>query len=178
MSLTYNSGIKHDLALTESVGGGPASSVSRVETPQSVNLDFQTGVAANTLVFGSVRWADGTSFSLTSPNYPGGSPVGTLVSYDNDVITYSLGLGYKFSESFSGAVELGYEQSLGDRVSDLGPTDGYFSVGVGGTYTKGNTKFSAGLRYIDIGDAVTDNGGVFNDNDGWALGFQVTYLLD
>lgn len=37
---------------------------------------------------------------------------------------------------------------------------------------------SAILRYIDIGDSVTDNGGVFTDNDGWAFGVQVTYLLD
>ena len=36
-----------------------------LETPQSVQLDFQTGVAPKTLVFGYVRWVDWTEFNVT-----------------------------------------------------------------------------------------------------------------
>ena len=39
-------------------GTGSGSGLSEYTLPQSVNLDFQTGVAADTLVFGSVRWVD------------------------------------------------------------------------------------------------------------------------
>ncbi len=178
VALTYNSSIKQTLKLSESSLFGPGSHSANIETPQSLNLDFQTGVAPNTLVFGTVRWVNWSDFELSSPNYLGGSPVGTLVGYDDDAITYTLGVGHRFNEKFSGAIQLGYERSVGGTVSDLGPSDGYLSLGVGGTYTQGNVQYSAGIRYIDIGDATTDNGGVFEDNDGWAAGFQITYHFD
>lgn len=172
VSLTYNSAIKQSLTLNEN--GGIGTHTADIETPQSVNLDFQTGVAANTLVFGSVRWVEWSEFSLSSPNYA----LGTLVSFSNDAITYNLGVGHKFSDAFSGALSLGYEESNGGTVSDLGPSDGYFSVGIGGTYTKDNAKISFGIRKIMMGDAVTDRGAIFTDNDAWAAGIQVTYALN
>ncbi|PSL17367.1 OmpP1/FadL family transporter [Shimia abyssi] len=182
VSLTYNSKIKHSLQATEtnSLGTNVTSPVG-IATPQSVNLDFQTGVAPNTLVFGTVRWVNWSDFDYTPPVYLGATG-GSLVSYDDDVITYTLGVGHRFNESFSGAIQLGYEQSEGNLVSNLGPTDGFWSLGVGGTYTNKNVQYSAGVRYIDIGDAVTNvggnPGGTFNGNSGWAAGFQITYHFD
>ncbi len=69
VALTYNSKISHDLSQTESYNPVPGGTVplgkvdafkteSEVVLPQSINLDFQTGVAPKTLLFGSVRWAD------------------------------------------------------------------------------------------------------------------------
>ena len=48
-------------------GGGPQSTqdTTDVDTPQSVQLDFQTGVAPKTLVFGYVRWVDWSEFSIS-----------------------------------------------------------------------------------------------------------------
>jgi long-subunit fatty acid transport protein len=143
--------------------------------PKSVNLDFQSGVAANTLVFGSVRWADWTSAHLTD------SVADVLADYTNDVLTYSLGVGRKFSDSFSGALTLGYEKGTGELASNLSPTDGYLSVGLGGTYTKDNMKITAGVRYVDLGDAVTEavgqqfTGASFSGNSAVALGLKVSF---
>ncbi|MCP6576659.1 hypothetical protein NL496_28595, partial [Klebsiella pneumoniae] len=33
-------------------------------TPQSVNLDFQTGIMANTVTFANVRWVNWKDFSI------------------------------------------------------------------------------------------------------------------
>jgi long-subunit fatty acid transport protein len=138
--------------------------------PKSVNLDFQSGVAANTLVFGSVRWADWTAAHLTD------SMAGVLADYTNDVLTYSLGVGRKFSDSFSGALTLGYEKGTGELASNLSPTDGYMSVGLGGTYTKDNMKITAGVRYVDLGDATTETiGSTFSGNSALALGLKVSF---
>jgi long-subunit fatty acid transport protein len=138
--------------------------------PKSVNLDFQSGVAANTLVFGSVRWADWTAAHLTD------SMAGVLADYTNDVLTYSLGVGRKFSDSFSGALTLGYEKGTGELASNLSPTDGYLSVGLGGTYTKDNMKITAGVRYVDLGDATTETiGSTFSGNSALALGLKVSF---
>ncbi len=180
VSLTYNSKISHDLSQTESgTLFGSVDTSSEIETPQSVNLDFQTGVAPKTLLFGSIRWVDWPQLEYDPPNYP---PTTALVSYGNATYTYTLGLGYQFSEEFSGAVTLGYETDEGEPVTNLGPTDGFWSIGLGGTYSLEKAKISAGVRYTDIGDATADGGfgqtADFSGNSAWSVGFQITYALD
>ena len=174
VALTYNSEIQHDLATTEF---GALTSTTTTRTPQSVNLEFQTGVAPGTLVFGSIRWVDWSSFVLDPAFYPPASP---LVSYADDTISYSLGVGRKFNENWSAAVTLGLEKPIGGFSSNLGPTDGYKSISLGATYTKDNVKITAGVRYVDIGDASpTLGGGVpsasFTGNHATAFGIRVGY---
>lgn len=171
VSLTYNSAISHTLDSTEN--GNPTGSFD-TEVPQSVNLEFQTGVAADTLLFGSVRWVDWTEFDISPPLYVGGfgSP---LVSYKGDRVTYNLGLGRRFNETWSGAVTLGYEPSDGEITGNLGPTDGYTSAGLAATYTAGNTKITGGIRYVDIGDATTSIGAEFQNNYAIAAGVRVGF---
>ena len=143
--------------------------------PQSVNLDFQTGVATDTLVFGSIRWADWTATSISSFGYP----ANPLVDYTRDVYTYTLGVGRKFNDRFSGSLAMSYESSEGVLTSNLDPTDGRFSVQIGGSYAVAdNVKLSGGVRYIKIGDAVTETiGGVFTDNSAVAIGLKVGYTF-
>ncbi|UAB90569.1 outer membrane protein transport protein [Ruegeria sp. SCSIO 43209] len=196
VALTYNSKITHDLSQTEAndaitgivppgipvVGRVSADSSTEVVTPQSVNLDFQTGVAPKTLLFGSIRWVDWPQTVYAPPVYTGLTGI-NLVDYEEATWTYSLGLGYQFSEEFSGAVTLGYESSQGNSVSNLGPTDGFWSIGLGGTYSLEKAKISGGVRYTDIGDATAngtgpDNRATFTGNSAWSVGIQVTYALN
>ncbi|MGI9368518.1 MAG: outer membrane protein transport protein [Ruegeria sp.] len=181
VALTYNSKITHDWSQTESLdpltASPPLDTESQFETPQSVNLDFQTGVAPRTLLFGSIRWADWPQLVYAPPVYVDGRGK-NLVDYQSDTFTYSLGMGYKFNDAFSGAVTLGYEASKGLPTSNLGPTDGSWSVGLGGTYNVEKAKISGGIRYTEIGDAVTNTGGVFTGNSAWSAGLQVTYALN
>lgn len=155
VALTYTSAITHTFAATEN--GNPSLPFS-TDVPQSVALDFQSGVAKDTLVFGSIRWREWSKFTIApfgyvnAPSNPLKSP---LVSYDNNVTTLSLGVGRKFSDAWSGAVTIGHEKSNGGFASNLGPTDGYTSIGLGGTYTKDNIKISGGVSYAWIGDAQT-----------------------
>ncbi|KUJ80113.1 OmpP1/FadL family transporter [Ruegeria profundi] len=184
VSLTYNSKITHKFSSTESFNQAPPvpaalvtiDDETEVETPQSVNLDFQTGVAPKTLLFGSIRWVDWPQTVLAPDAYVG--IVGdNLVDYEDETFTYTLGLGYQFSEEFSGAVSVGYERDTGSIVSNLGPTNGFWSLGVGGTYSIENAQISGGVRYTDVGDATTTTGGEFSGNSAWSVGFQITYSL-
>jgi long-chain fatty acid transport protein len=170
VALTYQSSTDH--TLTTRVNGAlvPAAVFPQVELPQSLTLDFQSGVAANTLVFGSIRWVDWTETALNFPT--------ALVNYDNDSITYNIGVGRKFNEQWSGAVSIGYEKSNGGIQSNLSPTDGYVSVGLGATYTTGNVKITGGVRYVDIGDATSLSGnGNFSGNSAVAVGLKVGYTF-
>ncbi len=172
VALTYNSAINHSL---ESVEGGAPTAGFDTEVPQSVNLEFQTGIAKDTLLFGSIRWVDWSAFQIDPPAYPLPIP---LVSYPNDRITYNLGIGRRFNENWSGAITLGYEKADGEITGNLGPTDGFASVGLAATYTLDNIKITGGVRYVEVGDATTNVvGGNFKDNSGVGVGVRIGYTF-
>jgi long-chain fatty acid transport protein len=153
VALTYNSKIKHEIATAETSLAGALSTITEVTSPQSVNLEFQSGVAKDTLVFGSIRWVEWSAFDISPAQYAALTGGGSLVSYDNDTISYALGVGRRLNENWSAAVSLGYEKANGGFASNLGPTDGNSSIGIGATYTKDNMKITGGVRYVDIGNA-------------------------
>lgn len=171
VALTYASETKHDMAT--SVFGNPVGS-EEIELPKSLTLDAQSGIAANTLLFGSVRWVDWTSTRMNSIGYP----AQPLISHAHDSITYALGIGRKFSDAWSGAVSFGYEASKGGVATNLAPTDGSWSVGIGGTYTMGNMKISGGVRYVDVGDTLALSGASnFTGNSAIGVGLKVGFTF-
>lgn len=179
VALTYYSGIDHDLATTET-GPVPGTSTTSFETPQAVNLDFQTGIAEDTLLFGSIRWVEWSNFRIAPVGYGIATGGGALVSFANDTTTYNIGVGRRFNENWSGAISLGYEKENGGFSSNLGPTDGNISLGLGGTYTNGNVKVTGGVRYIKIGNAQTTLGGGvpasnFSGNKAIGAGIRIGY---
>jgi long-chain fatty acid transport protein len=177
VALTYNSSITHNLESLE-VGILPGS--FETEVPQSVNLEFQTGIAKDTLLFGSIRWVDWSAFIIDPPNYtsPGPDPDLPLVGYPKDRVTYNLGIGRRFNETWSGAITIGYEPSDGELTGNLGPTDGFKSIGVAATYSRDNLKVTGGVRYVDVGDATTNIVGAnFTDNSGVGVGIRIGYTF-
>lgn len=165
VALTYNSEIEHDFPTVEAGLPGAlaalngVASVTTVNTPQSVNLDFQSGIAEDTLLFGQLRWADWSNFKLRPSGFvqvPGQTD--GLISLE-DTITYTLGVGRRFNETWSGAVSVSYEATgSSNLVSPLAPTDGRIGVTVGGTYTHENMKVTFGVNYTELGDAQPETG--------------------
>ena len=174
VALTYRSTVSttHDIVENSLFLPPDTAGTMDVVTPQSVNLEFQTGVNPKTLVFGSIRWVDWSTFDLTPPNYLGGA----LVDYTDDRITYNLGVGRKLSETLSAAVSIGYEKNLGGDPSPLAPTDGFFSLGAGLTYTMDNIKISGGAKYIWLGDSVGP-AGTFENNSAIGVGLTVSVSM-
>ena len=184
VALTYNSAIKHELGTTEASfvpPSVPLSSDTTIETPQSINLEAQTGIAADTLLFGSVRWVEWSKFDISPSHYTtdisGGTP---LVSYADDVFTYTLGVGRRLNENWSIAGSVAYEKQNGGFQSNLSPTDGKTTLGVGATYTLDNMKLQTGVSYTWIGDAETRLGlaapaGSFSGNTAIAFGMKVGF---
>ena len=175
VALTYTSQTSHDLDFTGTALPAPGAfaATTNVKLPQTLTLDFQSGVAKDTLVFGSIRWVDWTATRLDAPNAGAANP---LVSYAHDSITYTLGVGRKFSDAFAGSIAIGYEKHHGGTVGNLGPTDGQLSLQLGGTYTRDNMKISAGVRYVDIGNATALGGAAtFAGNRALAVGIKVGF---
>ncbi len=150
VALTYNSEISHDVGTAETGFFGSVASPTNIVTPQSVNLDFQTGIMAGTLVFGSARWVNWNGFDVTPATLLGvtGSP---LVEYTSDYYTTNIGIGRRFNDTWSGAIQVGYEGAAGGLSSPLSPKDGFWSAGVGATYTHANMKITGGVSAVKPG---------------------------
>ena len=126
VALTYYSKISYDLSTAETIipftTGVPQTQDTKtdVDTPQSVQLDFQTGVAPKTLVFGYVRWVDWSEFAISPPVYEEaiapllGGPR-PLVDYADDWWTYNLGIGRQLTDALAGSLSITYEPTSAAR---------------------------------------------------------------
>ena len=203
-SVTYRSEIKHELQATENITHPLAGELSganmvgamnplaqyqpgktAVTTPQSVNLDLQSGIMANTVGFLNVRWVNWDGFSIR-PNDFGYVidalvPGGNLVEYNEDQWSATAGVGRKFNEKWAGNVSVGWDSGAGNPVTTLGPTEGYWNLGLGLQYSPAANYFIAGgVKYFWLGDAdaltaANPNVGEFEDNDAWGYGLKIGY---
>ena len=177
VALTYQSEIEHELDATENVSGTITTDSVPIEVPKSINLEFQSGVAEDTLVFGSVRWVEWSAFEIAPAAYVGEAFSGgrPLVSFADDRTTYTLGVGRRLNETWSVLGSVSHEETTGSVTGNLGPTDGFTSVGLGAIYTKDNMKVTGGLRYIDVGDATTTAAASFSGNSAIVGGIRVGF---
>lgn len=177
----YESGITHDFEVQESFNYGSWQTETKIDMPHALTLDVQTGVAPGTLVFGSVRMVKWTDFAVGPDQYV--SQTGSnIVDYDNDSVTWTLGVGRAINENLSLFARGSYEKANGGAATRLSPTDGRTSLGLGGSFTDGNLKLTGGIELIHVGDAVDSENpviaGTFKDNVAVGVGAQLTILLD
>ena len=207
-ALTYRSEIEHEAPIAETMPAldnnlvksviassgytGPLSTTATtnttVVTPESVNLNFQTGLSEEYQLLGTldVRWVPWKDFTIVPPLYnaftqtavPGGLP---LLDYEKDQWKVDVGLGHRFNEKLAGSVIVGWDSGAGNPVTSLGPIEGYWSVGGGLKYNlTPEWAIAAGGKYLMFGDATAKlpNGyvvGKFDDNDGYVAAFQLSY---
>ena len=171
------------------LAGGFAAGTTKVVTPQSVNLDFQTGIMADTLLFGNVRWVQWSKFSIQPAMFGQlakavgpviGRPDGfNLDDYSKDQWSADLGLARRFNQAIVGSVSVGWDGGAGNPVSSLGPVEGYWNVGLGVRYSlTPKVELSGGVKYFWFGDAEAQTGahsyaGEFKDNNAVAAGVKL-----
>ncbi|RSR50346.1 long-chain fatty acid transporter, partial [Acinetobacter baumannii] len=170
---------------------------TKFKSPDSVNLEFQTGLRQGTSLFGSLRWVNWSDLALqpyrfgeiskvvgvlSTPSRPEGF---NLVRYYDDQWSLNLGLGQRFSPKWLGSVSVGWDSGAGDKVSTGGPTKGYYNLGVGAQYSPTSRYFiSGGVKYYWLGDAKAQLGaqagsdyyvGEFKDNHSVSYGLKIGY---
>ncbi|MGY4401836.1 hypothetical protein [Bradyrhizobium sp. USDA 3315] len=173
LAVTYGSPISFQLDTHENI---LASSTANVTMPQSVNVDFQVGVAKDTLLYGTARWANYDGWSIA----PGGllAVAGVpLASKDYDIWNFKAGLGRKLNETWSVAVQTTYEPAINKPLGPLNPYDGYVSLGGGVTYTTASgSRITVGAEYAWLGDVKVVSGGgsaAFNGNSAAAVAVKL-----
>ena len=193
-AVTYRSEIKHELDTTETsniyipsygIDLRSVTSQTEVVTPQSVNLDFQTGIAKDTLAFANIRWVHWDQFAVSPTALATASKLAkgkaqNLIDYSDDQISATVGVGHKFTSKWSGSASVGWDSGAANPVTTLGPVEGFWSVGLGGQYSPAENYFvQAGVKYFWLGDAKAQTGGNvvgdFSNNDAIAYGLKFGY---
>ncbi len=203
-SVTYRSEIDHSTHLNETFNApslfaglnAVPSKETTITTPESVNLDLQSGIMADTVAFANIRWVNWKDFSIqpdkftTASKHPAvqastGKPEFALVAYTDDQWSVNAGVGRKVTDKWAGNVSVGYDTGAGNPVSTLGPTEGYWNLGVGVQYSPTPATFIAGgVKYFWLGDAKAQAASQFNtdayladftDNNAIAYGLKLGY---
>ena len=187
-AITYRSEIKHELDTSETFALGAVArpnSNTEVVTPQSVNIDLQSGVAKDTLAFANIRWVHWDQFAV-KPTYLAAATQAArgkaqnLIDYSDDQWSITTGLSHKFNDKWAGSASVGYDSGAGNPVTTLGPVEGNWSIGLGAQYSPAQSYFiAAGVRYLWLGDADAQTGGnvvgSFEDNSALAYGMKIGY---
>lgn len=182
IAVTYNSSISHDFETTEVAPFGNSTSITEVTLPQSVNVDFQTGIAKDTLIFGQVRWADWEALTLEPATFSAVTGGAGLIELDSTT-TFTLGVGRKFNETWSGAFSVSYERELDPLVSPLSPTNGRYGATLAAIYTKDKLKITTGINFTSLGDALPETGtpdvarASMTGNSSVGIGVKVAYMF-
>ncbi|MEM6897893.1 MAG: transporter, partial [Pseudomonadota bacterium] len=176
VALTYNSEIEFDLDAVDPSG----EHTLETSTPESWNLEFQTGIAPDTLLFGSIRWAAWGDFEVPARalTLATGSTV-DLADID-DSTDYVIGIGRRFTDEFSGSVSIQYEAEGDELVSPLAPTNGRLGITFAGSYQiTEQLTLAGGINYTTLGDAKPQTRDTaradFEDNDSFGIGFSLAY---
>ncbi len=208
-SVTYRSEIDHKTTVDESsiaaLGQNAGTLINinnglgktEITTPQSVNLDFQTGIMANTVAFANVRWVNWKDFSIRpyafgkAAEHPlvaastGKQDGFDLVAYTDDQWSANVGVGRKLNDQWAGNVSVGWDSGAGNPVTTLGPTEGYWNLGLGAQFSPTPQTFIAGgVKYFWLGDAKAQSAAQFDtanyvaefkDNHAIAYGLKMGY---
>lgn len=142
VALTYQQAVETTHSTTHN-GAARVDSVSG--SPEMVTLDFQTGIAQDTLLFGSIsnaKWSD-------SQVQVDGDDLSTFT----DSTSYSLGVGRQLNDNWSISGSFNYEAATGeDSTTPLDTTDGTQGISLGARYTRDNMTVSVGANYTKFGD--------------------------
>lgn len=193
-SLTYRSEIEHkttiqeDVPLADIVFAGDYSHSNRgsITTPESVNLNLQTGLNQTTALYAKVRYVPWSDFAFYPPILKAATTAALgkglpLVDYSDDQTSVEIGLGKRLALNLAISISGLWDSGAGDPAPTLGPVNGYWGTGLAAKYNfNKKLAFSVGGRYMWFGDAKgeTSDGrivGDFKDNTGYIVGMKLSY---
>lgn len=172
-TLTYQSSFEHTFDIEETGFGQTLDSSTKATMPQALTLEFESGIAEDKFVYGSVRWVEWSKFSI-APTLFKQATGENLLTFKN---SYSFTAGYAqtITEKLVGTIFLGYEKPEGGDLSALSPYDGYKSIGLGGSYKLDQWNLNAGVEYAVGRDGTDDFGTQFKDISSLGASVSVDY---
>ena len=163
-------------SLSMPLTGGATVASGTLVVPEATTVNFQTGIAKDTLLMASahkVSWGTGQITVLGA----GGAP--NIGSAFSDTTSYSLGLGRKLSEATSASLTYSWEKGAGaTSTSPFTMSNGSQTLSAGVSHKIGAMTISAGLSYTKAGDVTVNASGLsatYTGNNVKAFGVKIGY---
>ena len=129
------------------------NSATTLGLPDTMAINFQTGIAEDTLLTASYRK---TSWGKSQIKIS--APVAITTTF-KDTVSYSLGIGRKFTDSLSGSITYAKEPGTGATSTSLfSVSDGSDAISIGLQYQRDNMTVSGGISQRNVGDMTVDPG--------------------
>jgi long-subunit fatty acid transport protein len=130
--------------------------------PETLTLNFQSGIAKDTLLYGAIHQAKWGDAQIDIPANPNGinpftgtadAAVRSVSSDFADRTHYSVGVGRKISENLAVSLSYGTEDGSGPTNSDpFTFRNGNNTYSIAARYTMDDITISAGYTYTTAGD--------------------------
>ena len=138
-------------------GGGTTTAytgVSKASVGDATTISLQTGIAPNTLLFGSLKISNWKDDQVHIPL--NGTTTRATISTFEDGQSYTIGLGRKFSDNLSGSASYFRDPASDcDAATALSPKCETSSVSLGAKYSiNDRATLSVGTTWTQYGDAT------------------------
>ena len=168
-AITYRSKIKHHTKARESFWGTEIAPqhATTIQTPESINLDFQTGLPAQNFLYASLRWVNWQDFEIQPTQYAAmlqqvPNMNLNLIDYQKNQWSVRLGLAHQWSPKWITAVEGLWDSGAGNPASSFNPVDGYLGLGTGLIYNfTPKTFVISGIHYLYFNQPKNAQGSSF-----------------
>lgn len=155
-AITYRSKIKHHTNASESFWGTEIAPprATTIQTPESINLDFHTGLPAQNFLYASLRWVNWQDFEIQPIQYAAmlqqvPNMNLNLIDYQKNQWSARLGIAHQWSPKWITAVEGLWDSGAGNPASSFNPVDGYLGLGTGLIYNfTPKTFVISGIHYL------------------------------
>ena len=148
--------------------------------PEATTINFQTGIAENTLLIASAHRVNWTG-SDVKLNVAAAPSLNQASDFSNTT-SYSLGLGRKLNEATSASLTYSWEKGTnpgGASTSPFTMSNGSETLSAGVQHKIGSITISGGISYTKAGDVdVTHSSGLtasYADNSVTAVGIKFGY---
>jgi long-chain fatty acid transport protein len=172
------------------LGGGGAQSLTgdydtEVSRPESLKINVQSGIAADTLLFASyhrAKWS-GAPVLVDVTSAAGGLVDPKIDETFDDSEKFSIGVGCKFSERLSGSLSYSKEEDIGaDATSLFTFSNGTKTIIAGLRNTIDNMNISVGVSRSTLSDITVDGGLpngdiVYKGNSVTAVGVKIAFVF-
>jgi len=180
---TYTSAALNIPGVINLPAGIPGSVAATLKMPEMLTINFQTGIAKDTLLTASIHQAKWGSSQVTANVTSGNAGVdaaAAITSAFSDSTKYSIGLGRKFTDNLSGSISYSQEDGSGSTsTSSFSMSNGSKAISAGLKYSLENIDISFGVSHTMFNDitvkanALTPNL-YYKNNSATTMGFKIS----
>jgi long-subunit fatty acid transport protein len=155
---TYTSALVDFPTGTDIPAGVTGSVAATLNTPEMITLNFQSGIAADTLITGSIHQAKWKSSQVVVDVSTASNTINSAAAVSSDFsdsTKYSIGLARKFSSSLSGSISYNQEAGSGPTsTSTFSMSNGSKSINLGFRYNFEQVRLSVGVSQTMFNDVT------------------------